>query len=83
MAYVVVVFAIINSAMLLAVALGFFALREDLLVSVETAVGDEVRKQDDRIEKRVAKTPGKLANEEEELAVRHPDGMVAGSPFRR
>jgi len=83
MDYVVVVFAIINSGFLIAVALGFMALREDLLTSVETAVGDEVRKQDDRIEKRLLKVQGKPGNDEEELAVRHPDGIVAGSPFRR
>ncbi len=86
MAYVVVVFAIINSAFLVAVWLGFMALREDLLVSVETAVVDEVRKQDDRIEKRVAKVQGKPENGEESLPVgiKSFDGQVeVGRPHRR
>lgn len=83
MAYVVVVFAIINSAFLVAVALGFMALREDLLTSVETAVGDEVRKQDDRIEKRVAKVQGPAANGEEALAA-PADGLIqVGRSYRR
>lgn len=83
MAYVVVVFAIINSAMLLAVAIGFFTLREDLLISVETAVGDEVRKQDDRIEKRVAKGQGKPENGEEPLALPADGRVEVGRPHRR
>ena len=83
MAYVVVVFAIINSAFLVAVALGFMALREDLLTSVETAVGDEVRKQDDRIEKRVAKVQGSAETGEESLAIPSDGRMVAGRPQRR
>jgi len=83
MAYVVVVFAIINSAFLVAVALGFMALREDLLTSVETAVGDEVRKQDDRIEKRLAKREGSPETDEESLAIPSDGRMVVGRPFRR
>jgi len=83
MAYVVVVFAIINSAFLLAVWLGFMALREDLLVSVETAVQDEVRKQDDRIEKRLAKREGSPGTDEESLAMPIDGRMQAGRPHRR
>jgi len=83
MAYVVVVFAIINSAFLVAVALGFMALREDLLTSVETAVGDEVRKQDDRIEKRVAKREGPEGTAEESLAIPSDGRMEVGRPYRR
>lgn len=85
MAYVVVVFAIINSAFLVAVALGFMALREDLLTSVETAVGDEVRKQDDRIEKRLAKVQGSAGTAEEDGVMHNvsPGPMEVGRPYRR
>jgi len=83
MAYVVVVFAIINSAFLVAVALGFMALREDLLTSVGTVIQDEVRKQDDRIEKRVAKREGPAGIEEEPLAIPSDGRMQAGRPHRR
>jgi len=83
MAYVVVVFAIINSGFLVAVWLGFMALREDLLVSVETAVGDEVRKQDDRIEKRLAKREGNGGTDEEPLAMPADGRVVVGRPHRR
>lgn len=85
MAYVVVVLAIINSGFLIAVWLGFMALREDLLACVETAVGDEVRKQDDRIEKRLAKGQGKPGTDEESLPVgiKSFDGVVVGKSIRR
>jgi len=83
MGYVVVVFAIINSGFLVAVWLGFMALREDLLTSVETAVGDEVRKQDDRIEKRLAKREGPVGTDEEPLAAPVDGRMAAGRPYRR
>jgi len=84
MAYVVVVFAIVNSAFLVGVWLGFMSLREDLLVSVETAVGDEVRKQDDRIEKRLAKGKETLGNEGDSPAPLDSRGiMQVGRPYRR
>lgn len=83
MGYVVVVFAIINSAFLVAVALGFFALREDLVTTVVTVIGDEVRKQDDRIEKRLAKPQGKPAIDGEDLALPSDGRMVAGRTYRR
>jgi len=83
MGYVVVVFAIINSGFLLLVGMLLLNMRVDLVESVGTAIEDEVRKQDDRIEKRVAKVQGTRQNDEEERATGRPDGLVAGSPFRR
>jgi len=83
MAYVVVVFAIINSAVFIAVWLAFVALREDLLTSVGTVIEDEVRRQDDRIEKRVAKQQGKPGNDEEVLALPADGRMEVGRPYRR
>jgi len=83
MEYVVVVFAILNSAALLAGVVGFWYLSQDLQTTVGTVIQEEVRRQDDRIEKRVAKREGTPANGDDELAVRRPDGLVAGSPFRR
>lgn len=87
MGYVVVVFAIINSAALIALALIVAWIYRELPMYVSTAIQDEVRKQDDRIEKRVAKAaessgtvqgPGDLAT----TNVR--DGVIrAGVSVRR
>jgi len=83
MAYVVVAFAIINSAALILVALYLMELTRDIPTIVETVIVDEVRKQDDRIEKRVAKVQGKPETGEEALAM-VPDGRIAvGRPLRR
>jgi len=83
MAYVVVVFTIINSAALVWMALIVLALTQDLPTIVETAVQDEIRKQDDRIEKRLAKGQGKPATDEEPLAIPSDGRMVVGRPYRR
>jgi len=83
MGYVVVVFTIINSAALVGFALLLLYVVRDLPLWVGTGVQDEIRKQDDRIEKRLAKREGAAGSGEEELATRRPDGMVAGAPFRR
>ena len=58
MAYVVVVFAIINAAAILGVAFFFWGIAQDYPKMVQTAIQDEVRKQDDRIEKRLARVQG-------------------------
>jgi len=83
MGYVVVVFAIINSACLVAVMLGFLTLREDLLTSVGTVIEDEVRRQDDRIEKRLAKVQGKPEKDGEGLELPSDGRMEVGRPYRR
>ena len=83
MGYVVVVLAIINSAALVWLALIVLALTQDLPANVETAVQDEIRKQDDRIEKRVAKVQGARGNDEGAPPVQ-PDGRIeVGRPLRR
>ena len=82
MAYVVVVFTIINSAALVAFGVLLFYAVRDMPGWVETAIQDEVRKQDDRIEKRLAKreeSPGS----DQGTPVVAMDGMRAGQPWRR
>lgn len=80
MGYVVVVFAIINSAALLAVAWYLTQLWRELPTFVATAIGDEVRKQDDRIEKRLARAERPAEDMPETVR----DGaMRPGVPFRR
>jgi len=80
MGYVVVVFAIINTAAL--VAVGWY-LREcwrDLPMYVSTAIQDEVRKQDDRIEKRLERRERPTEEAPETII----DGaMRVGRPYRR
>ena len=81
MGYVVVVFAIINAAALLAV--GYY-LREcwrELPEYVSTAIQDEVRKQDDRIEKRLAKAITPVGSDEGPVSIK--DGIRAGVSVRR
>jgi len=82
MGYVVVVFCIINTAAFLAVGWYLRAVYLELPMYVSTAIGDEVRKQDDRIEKRLARVdrPAADANAPEPIA----DGaMRVGRPYRR
>ena len=80
MAYVVVVFAIINSLALVYGTVILLNLKLDLMESVETAVQDEVRKQDDRIEKRLAKREGPP---EEAQGMPLDGAMRVGVPYRR
>ena len=83
MGYVVVVFAIINSAALVVAMLALYQYREELLASVQTVMEDEVRRQDDRIEKRLAKREGPAGNDEERQAAPVDGHMVIGRPYRR
>jgi len=83
MGYVVVVMAIINSAALVAFALGFWYLRTDLSLSVGTVMQEEVRRQDDRIEKRLAKREGIPEIDEEPHPIGINDGLRSGRPYRR
>lgn len=82
MGYVVVVFTIINTAALLAVGYFLRELWRELPGYVGTAIQDEVRKQDDRIEKRLAKAIAPAANDEGP-PVAATDGMQAGRSYRR
>jgi len=82
MGYVVVVFAIINSAALLAVGWYLRECWRELPMYVSTAIQDEVRKQDDRIEKRLSRASGPTQEGPETVR----DGAVrlqAGRPFNR
>ena len=82
MGYVVVVFCLINTAAILAVGWGLWYLYRELPMYVTTAIGDEVRKQDDRIEKRLARVerPAGDSSVPEPIA----DGaMRVGRPYRR
>ena len=83
MAYVVVVFAIMNSAALAGVAWWLWTFQRDLATQVQTAIQDEVRRQDDRIEKRLARTEGTVRDSD--ANTRDPtDGLIqAGRPVRR
>lgn len=83
MGYVVVVFAIINTLALGWAAMILLNLGGDLMASVETVIQDEVRKQDDRIEKRLAKREGSPATGEESLATPADGRMEVGRPYRR
>ena len=82
MGYVVVVFCLINTAALLAVGWYLRECWRDLPTYVGTAIQDEVRKQDDRIEKRLAKREEPPGNEMGTNTGSY-DGMKAGQPWRR
>ena len=79
MAYVVIVFCMINVIALVALALIFLNFTQDILTSVETVILEEVRKQDDRIEKRLQRAAGP----EEDSPPTPRDGLVVGQPLRR
>jgi len=84
MAYVVVVFAMINTAALLAVGWYLRECWKDLPMYVSTAIQDEVRKQDDRIEKRAQRARGQ---EEDDLPTavdgKSSTGIQPGRSYRR
>jgi len=83
MGYVVVVFAMVNVAAILAVGYYLRILWRELPMYLTTAIQDEVRKQDDRIEKRVAKIKDPAVNAPEELGIGPTDGLIVGRPYRR
>jgi len=83
MAYVVVVFAMINVAALLGVGYYLRGLWRELPMYVSTAISDEVRKQDDRIEKRLAKATEPAGNGQGTIPVSDVDEIRPGVPFRR
>jgi len=84
MGYVVVVLAIINTAALVAMGVVLFYITKDMPGWVETAIQDEVRRQDDRIEKRAQRASG----QEADMVPTAVDGLSstrvrAGQPTRR
>ena len=82
MGYIVVVFCILNTLALVAMGLIIAYMYRELPMFVEKAIQDEVRKQDDRIEKRLARVerPTADGNAPEPIA----DGaMRVGQPYRR
>jgi len=83
MGYVVVVFAIINGAALVGLGAYLWYVWRDLPIYVGTAIQDEVRKQDDRIEKRLAKREEAPGNDAGMTNIGATDGMRAGQPWRR
>lgn len=86
MAYVVVVFAMINTAALLAVGWYLREMYRDLPMYVSTAIQDEIRKQDDRIEKRVEKAKGVATDRDGNVtdeAVLAGMRVIPGRPFKR
>jgi len=83
MGYVVVVFAIINTMALAAVGWYLRECWRDLPGYVAGAIQDEVRKQDDRIEKRLARAVDPAGNEKGPLPTREDVALQVGQPYRR
>lgn len=82
MAYVVVVSSLINVLALVGVAYFFWGTIQDLPTIVRTAIQDEVRKQDDRIEKRQAKV-SRTPEEDDGMVSGALQGILPGRPVRR
>ena len=80
MGYVVVVFAIINTAALLAMGWYLRDIYREWPIYVGTAIGDEVRKQDDRIEKRLERRERPTEDAPETM---QSGAMRVGQPYRR
>jgi len=83
MAYVVVVFCMLNALALGAVGWYLREWMRDLPMVVGAAIQDEVRKQDDRIEKRLAKREEAATNEPGIETNHDEQGLVVGQPYRR
>ena len=83
MAYVVVVFCMLNVLALGAVGWYLREWLRDLPAYVQTVIQDEVRKQDDRIEKRLARATDKPETDPDAIGTLMTDGLKVGQPFRR
>ncbi len=81
MAYVVVVFAMINVAALGGMGWVLWHLRWDMMRLIETVIKDEVKKQDDRIEKRLERAA--RPPEDMEPTAIESGRVVSGRPMRR
>ena len=83
MGYVVVVFAIINTAALAGLGVVLFYITKDMPGWVETAIQVEVRKQDDRIEKRLVRAQGPVEDSGGTTYDGMPGVIRPGKPLRR
>ena len=83
MDYVVVVFAMINAAAIGGFTWWLVRLGREYPIIVETVIQDEVRKQDDRMEKRVARAQGQSEDSKPTEYSEDGVGVVAGRPMRR
>lgn len=84
MGYLFTVLTIINVAALAGAAWLIYRACEDMVTIVGTAVQDEVRKQDERIEKRLQRAKGPSEDIEPTLDIEPASGrLVAGRPMRR
>ena len=83
MAYVVVVFCIINGFALVWGALLLAGFLKDMPAIVETAIQDEVRKQDERIEKRAQRAKGQDQDMDGTDVANNSVRLEAGRPLRR
>ena len=80
MAYVVVVLAMINVLALGGMGWVLWRLRWDTMMHIQTVVQDEMKKLDDRIEKRNER----VQRQAEDPAPTAPDGRIqVGVPYRR
>jgi len=82
MVYFIVALTMINALALIAVTLVVAIVYYGLPGMVETAVAQEIRLQDDRIEKRVQRAKGP-AEDEEPTPVDNLSPIRAGMPTRR
>lgn len=82
MGYVVVVFAIINTAALVGIGFFLWGIAHDYPAMVQRAIQDEVRRQDDRIEKRQAKVV-RTPEEDDGIVSGALPGILPGRPVRR
>ena len=80
MAYVVVVLAMVNAAAIAGFTWWLVRLARDYPILVETVIQDEVRKQDDRIEKRLQRAQGQ---EQDAPATDGVSRLQVGKPVRR
>jgi len=83
MGYVVVVMVMLNVAAWAGASWVLWVMTQDIGKLIRTEIQDEVRRQDDRIEKRLAKVGGKVENAPDELKPEISDGIRAGRPVRR
>ena len=83
MAYVVVVFAMVNAGALGGIAWWLWRVGRDYPIIVEAAIQDEVRKQDNRIEKRLERAQGPDPDTGATDTEREYNGVQAGRPVRR
>ena len=82
MAYVVVILAMVNAAAVAGFTWWLVRLAREYPIIVETAIVDEIRKQDDRIEKRLQRAQGQAQDTVETGELEH-NGIQAGRPVRR